>query len=227
MAWRRPGDKPLSEPMMIRSPIHVCVTRPKWVKQISKISWTWKKQSLRNQFSYKHAIMFQNISLLNFSRIPLRFWHVMHIYRVVNQNKISRLKSKYDNCVSLYVMISGESPGLVHSSWTRKMNFVHISHPAISPWIMLYLRNKSRKRDKLKDLSHWTHITGYICVICDSDDTDYDLTFVGLFLTLINYPPSKSWCSKTGQNPPDVAISGRFRLVRKKHHDMFPQCFGC
>ena len=32
MAWRRPGDKPLSEPMMVRSLMHICVTRPQWVK---------------------------------------------------------------------------------------------------------------------------------------------------------------------------------------------------
>ena len=31
MAWRQPGDKPLSEPMMIRLPTHICVTRPQWV----------------------------------------------------------------------------------------------------------------------------------------------------------------------------------------------------
>ena len=31
-AWRRPGDKPLSEPMMIRLPTHIYVTRPQWVK---------------------------------------------------------------------------------------------------------------------------------------------------------------------------------------------------
>ena len=28
MAWNRPGDKPLSEPMMVRLPTHICVTRP-------------------------------------------------------------------------------------------------------------------------------------------------------------------------------------------------------
>ena len=33
MAWRRPGDKPLSEPMMDNLPTHLCVTRPHWVKQ--------------------------------------------------------------------------------------------------------------------------------------------------------------------------------------------------
>ena len=32
MAWCRPGDKPLSEPMMISLPTHICVTRPQWVK---------------------------------------------------------------------------------------------------------------------------------------------------------------------------------------------------
>ena len=31
LAWRRPGDKPLSGPMMVRLPTHICVTRPQWV----------------------------------------------------------------------------------------------------------------------------------------------------------------------------------------------------
>ena len=35
MAWRRPGDKPLSEPMMVRLPTHICVTRPQWVKTMA------------------------------------------------------------------------------------------------------------------------------------------------------------------------------------------------
>ena len=34
MAWRRPGNKPLSEPMIGNSLTHVCVTRPQWVKCI-------------------------------------------------------------------------------------------------------------------------------------------------------------------------------------------------
>ena len=31
MAWRRPGDKPLSETMMVSLPTHICVRRPQWV----------------------------------------------------------------------------------------------------------------------------------------------------------------------------------------------------
>ena len=32
MAWRWPGDKPLSEPMMVSLLTHICVARPQWVK---------------------------------------------------------------------------------------------------------------------------------------------------------------------------------------------------
>ena len=35
MAWRRPGVKPLSEPMMVSLPTHICVTRPLWVNDWS------------------------------------------------------------------------------------------------------------------------------------------------------------------------------------------------
>ena len=34
MAWSRPGDKPLSEPMMVCLLTHICVTRPQWVKSL-------------------------------------------------------------------------------------------------------------------------------------------------------------------------------------------------
>ena len=32
MAWRRPSDKPLSEPMMVILLTHICTTQPQWVK---------------------------------------------------------------------------------------------------------------------------------------------------------------------------------------------------
>ena len=32
MAWQQPGDKPLSEPMMVNLLMHVCVTLPQWAK---------------------------------------------------------------------------------------------------------------------------------------------------------------------------------------------------
>ena len=41
MAWRRPGDKPLSEPMMVSLLMHICVTRPQWVKKNPKLLALW------------------------------------------------------------------------------------------------------------------------------------------------------------------------------------------
>ena len=35
MAWRRRGDKPLSEPMLVSSPTHICITRPQWVNIVT------------------------------------------------------------------------------------------------------------------------------------------------------------------------------------------------
>ena len=34
MAWCRPGDKPLFEPMMVSLLTHICVTQPQWVKHL-------------------------------------------------------------------------------------------------------------------------------------------------------------------------------------------------
>ena len=47
MAWRRPGDKPLSEPMMFSLPTHICVTRPQWVNTLwpNKAIWWYRSGS--------------------------------------------------------------------------------------------------------------------------------------------------------------------------------------
>ena len=39
MAWRRPGDKPLSEPMMVSLMTRICVTQPQWVNWVTATHW--------------------------------------------------------------------------------------------------------------------------------------------------------------------------------------------
>ena len=49
MAWRRPGDKPLSEPMVVSLLTHICVTRPQWVKMLFQQMWgLWR-------WNYRHC----------------------------------------------------------------------------------------------------------------------------------------------------------------------------
>ena len=56
MAWRQPGDKPLSEPMMVSLLTHKCVTRPQWVNCqmfIGPASQTTLIQALPNSVDFK------------------------------------------------------------------------------------------------------------------------------------------------------------------------------
>ena len=58
IAWRRPGDKPLSEPMMDYG--HICVTWPQWVNQYCfqyDLSKTW----ICNFFQVSLVVLNQNI----------------------------------------------------------------------------------------------------------------------------------------------------------------------
>ena len=52
MAWRRPGDKPLSEPMMVCFLTHICVTRLQWVN-IYHIAYTKINTILKAQMFSK------------------------------------------------------------------------------------------------------------------------------------------------------------------------------
>ena len=47
MAWRRSGDKSLSESMMLSLPTHICVPRPQWVKNvISKCNFMTQSENI-------------------------------------------------------------------------------------------------------------------------------------------------------------------------------------
>ena len=71
MAWRRPGDKPLSEPMMVNSQTHICVTLPQWVKTQPGPSSFSQKTKLR-----KFQLTRTNYQLI-FSILTLR--HVLFL----------------------------------------------------------------------------------------------------------------------------------------------------
>ena len=56
MASRRPGDKPLSETMIVRLPTHICVTRTKWVN-----TWKWWKILQDLRYFQLHFLIKRNI----------------------------------------------------------------------------------------------------------------------------------------------------------------------
>ena len=74
MAWRRPGDKPLSEPMMVNLLTHICVTRPQWVNML------WPRQDgihIANDISNAFPLMKIDVVWLKYPLVyPERSnWH--------------------------------------------------------------------------------------------------------------------------------------------------------
>ena len=62
MAWRWPGDKPLSEPMMVRFPAHICITWPQWVNMVFNLVWKIPPLTLKQLgYVFRNIISFSNI----------------------------------------------------------------------------------------------------------------------------------------------------------------------
>ena len=52
MAWRRSGDKPLSEAMLVSLPTYICVTRTQWVKsKLAHVILVTFKQTWNNSYA--------------------------------------------------------------------------------------------------------------------------------------------------------------------------------
>ena len=69
MAWHRPCDNPLSEPMMVRLPTHICVTRPQWVKWLH-IDGPYCHTGTAHIDSCSSAMWVWNRNIFRFSRSP-------------------------------------------------------------------------------------------------------------------------------------------------------------
>ena len=65
MAWRRPSDKPFSEPMMFSLLTHICVTQYQWVNHLTNSSasvWFWYLEGLHFENHYNDVIMSAMVS---------------------------------------------------------------------------------------------------------------------------------------------------------------------
>ena len=84
MAWRRSGDKPLSEPMMDSLLAHICVTQPQWVKHshgfiVLFVAVTWPVPShYLNQcwnilnWTLRNKLQWIKIDIFSFKKMHLK-----------------------------------------------------------------------------------------------------------------------------------------------------------
>ena len=86
MVRRRPGDKPLSEPMMVSLLTHTCVTRPQWVKFVliiaalfqqppkQTIPTDWKKKNSWPADQNKSHLVYNYVARFKFHSFKLSLW---------------------------------------------------------------------------------------------------------------------------------------------------------
>ena len=76
MAWRRTGDKPLSEPMLIMLLTHICVTRPQWVNLFLRLLCLETDIWHLILYFYSYCIKWQHMHWCS-------YWIITHIYPFV------------------------------------------------------------------------------------------------------------------------------------------------
>ena len=112
MAWRRPGDKPLSEPMMVSLLTHICITRPPWVKCIQPwccrclTLWVAYRVDVSEHDVHEHV---QTLSLLVWHRPLITVWvdtalgrplRQLHVHLVLKQTWSYSYIDTKDICMS-------------------------------------------------------------------------------------------------------------------------------
>ena len=73
MAWHRPDDKPLSEPMMIKLPTHICVIRPQWFSYSKDVCLVnGKKNYALRSATFNYTFSSQVTSIFQFNFLVIR-----------------------------------------------------------------------------------------------------------------------------------------------------------
>ena len=91
MSWRRPGDKPLSEPMMFFLLTHIWVTRPQWVKSTSGCHGTYICASDLSPHWPRLTLRFVDYSALSYFLNQLR----IIVSSICEKNSVKKLLLKY------------------------------------------------------------------------------------------------------------------------------------
>ena len=158
MTWRLSGDKPLSEPMMVRLLMHICVTRLQWVKEQTKFLYVVRSSSSLVERGLNDDQMWawskwRQIYLLVISRIGnLEIYIYIFIYPTNIPNRFKKVVNlfKNDGCIKLFLLclsvltvniISSNIEVFTYFIWCQTRQSVASSKPKAS----LYSRTIIKK----------------------------------------------------------------------------------
>ena len=91
MAWFLPGDKPLSEPAMIRLPTHICVIRPQWVNKTFRWTIEWDVLPFNPGLSHAKDTLSSGNSIDGITDQIFTFWSFWHAFLTMDEEYFSTL----------------------------------------------------------------------------------------------------------------------------------------
>ena len=107
MAWRWPGDKPLSEPLVVNLLTHKCVTRPQWVNiQWKSLVVTVSGSIFKNNFTHWLVCKWaEGNPLIIFYCYILLNVHIYSKYPVVFSTRIAFLYLELPNSIDVILTL--------------------------------------------------------------------------------------------------------------------------
>ena len=152
MAWRRPGDKPLSELMVASFLTHICVTRPQWVK--SSGSNAGNTQNIQGdptiQISWIHSRFLTIRLLIRYGNVPpivclcvvtIYGLHSSIVHMTYSILSVYTMMDRYLSCVVYICYLLKESREYLWESvikmwskWSCVIVFLHIRVTQLSAW---------------------------------------------------------------------------------------------
>ena len=131
MAWRRLGDKPLSEPMVVKLPMHICVTRPQWINTWKPQKWLRScKQHLQINFIEKKIVFWFNFHWGSFLRVKLAINLHLLRYWLGGEQVASQYWNQWRRPTSL-AQICVTRPKWVNSLWPNDAIWWHRSRSTL------------------------------------------------------------------------------------------------
>ena len=134
MAWRRPGDKPLSEPVMVSLQTHICVTQPQWIN---------------HYWDYYHGTYGDVIKWKRFPRYWLFVWGI-HRWPVNSRHKGQWRGALMFSLICAWINggVNNREAGDLRrhtpscSLWRHRNDYMKYMYPLIN-WVEVFLQNQN------------------------------------------------------------------------------------
>ena len=150
MAWRRPGDKPLSEPMMVSLLTHIYINRPQWVfyphvanfQEVLYLNISiWFSTSFHGKDRNRDillATIYRSSKWLPFSCIPVR----MTCFTNMHLEMLSANWQPFCPRLNVLYINLREKPKNFHpyATWSKFSNCFHIWHIVVIDGIFALYR---------------------------------------------------------------------------------------